>query len=165
MSLITVIDWEVPNPELMVNPRMETINGVGWSGPVTVVFDEGTLPDVTFPVWVDGMTDETGHITFDFSATSDNPYDFTLETWGFTRNYDGHNNATLYEWRVADYMPIRGDLNGDRILDKADVKLMTKVISGKIQLTPYEQFFADVDQDGDVDALDLKALNQLIKQK
>jgi len=239
----TVTNWWAPNPELMVNPMLETINGYGWLDTVTVVFDEGTptetafeipvdpefgsfenvdlgvdfyggltfraydgmtsrmmtvsaltiewmdinsdkvmmvaepsayiqfviiegtLPDVSFPVWVDGSTDETGHLLFDFSTTSDTPYDLTMESWGFTRNYDGHNNATLYEWRASDYPLVFGDLSGDGLLDKADVKLLAKAIATKIELSGYQKIVADVDQDGDVDALDLKALNQLIKQK
>ena len=239
----TVTNWWAPNPELMVNPMLETMSGYGWSGPVTVVFNEGTpaetsfiipvepefgsfenvdlgvdfyggltfkaydgmttrlmtvstltiewmdissdqvmmvaepdayiqfiimegtFPDVSFPVWVDGTTDETGHLLFDFSTTSATPYDLTMASWGFTRNYDGHNNATLYEWRTSEYVTIYGDLTGDGQLDKADVKLLARAVAGKITLSDYQQIVADVDQDGDVDALDLKALNQLIKQK
>jgi len=60
---------------------------------IQFIIMEGTFPDVSFPVWVDGTTDETGHLLFDFSTTSATPYDLTMASWGFTRNYDGDVDA------------------------------------------------------------------------
>lgn len=238
----TIMDWRAPNPEFMVNPMMDTVNGEGWLGKVTVIVNyggedeqsfiivpdsetgkfenvslgmdlypgqiihisdymiehlmvvsniaiawmnietdqvmltenpygyvqifilSGTPPyDINIEAIVDGFADENGEFLVDFSEGGLSPYDLTAQSWGFIRNYDGLGNATLYEWSASDYHVLVGDLNSDGTIDKADMKLLVNIISGKIECTPELEIKADINNDGNVNALDVKALKKILK--
>ena len=58
-----------------------------------------------------------------------------------------------------------GDLNGDWVLDKQDMKLLTNIVSGKVIGTPEQLLAADINSDGVIDAMDIKALKALLKTK
>ena len=239
----TVTNWWAPNPEFMVNPVLDTVNGFGWLGEVTVIFNygtpdavtrtimpdaetgsfenvsfgidiyagqsvyiydymiehfmtvshiaimsmntifdqviltdtpgayvqifvlKGTDPDITIEGIADGNTNTEGELIIDFSAEGGNPCDLQNESWGFVRNYDGMGNATLYEWRASDYPTLSGDLNGDWVLDKQDLKLLINIVSGKVIGTPEQLLAADVNSDGVTDDMDIKALKALLKTK
>lgn len=99
----------------------------------------------------DGNTNTEGELIIDFSAEGGNPCDLQSDSWGFVRNYDGLNNATLYEWRANNYPTLLGDLSGDWVLDKQDMKLLTNIVSDKVIGTPEQLLAADVNSDGMVD--------------
>lgn len=126
---------------------------------------KGIVPDITIEGIADGNTNTEGELIIDFSAEGGNPCDLQSDSWGFVRNYDGLNNATLYEWRASDLSTVYGDLNGDWVLDKQDLKLLTNIVSGKVIGTPEQLLEADVNSDGMVDDMDIKVLKTLLKTK
>ena len=124
----------------------------------------GSINDgIAIEAIVDGNADDAGMFLANFSVTGTSPYDLTLDSWGFVRNYNDTGDATMFEWHASDFAFMPGDLNGDGVVDKNDQKLMVNIISGKLEPSPTQLIAADLNSDGKVDTKDLKLMNKLIK--
>ncbi len=70
----------------------------------------------------------------------------------------------MYEWHASDYLII-GDVDGSGVIDKNDIKALVAYISGKAELTPEQLIAADFNQDGLVNALDIRDIQKSLNKK
>ena len=59
----------------------------------------------------------------------------------------------------------KGDVDGDEQVTRADAELVAKIISHRLTPNTQEQFAADLNSDGQVDALDLAGIVNLTLKK
>lgn len=57
---------------------------------------------------------------------------------------------------------IRGDINGDGVVNLIDVLMLYRFVHGELELTPVQMASGDIDQDNDADADDAQALADIV---
>lgn len=70
--------------------------------------------------------------------------------------------SVTWNQTVVDESLIRGDLNGDTIVNVQDIVLLVNIILGNISPTPAQLFTADLTMDGAVDVTDVVTLVNMI---
>lgn len=130
---------------------------------VQICILEGSSPETMQLFFREGFTDENGNFIADYSIDTlpdgSPAYDISYDTFGFVRQYGNNGDTTMYEWHASDYL-ILGDVDGNGVIDKNDIKALVAYISGRVVFTPEQLIAADFNEDGAVDALDIRAIQK-----
>ena len=148
-SISVVVERADPPTKLSVHPAMAIFRYVGETLPLSVfaTFSDGSMADVT----------QSTHL----SATSEDSSFATVQNGIISAVSSGQTNIDLQYGSITSKIPvsvpstIRGDLNGDGIVDKSDVAIITDVLN-----TPANgpNDARDLNHDGVINALDARIL-------